>query len=213
MISFIEPLYKSQTSILFGWNPEPGATAYNIYVGLNALTSSMAHVATNINPTPGASPTVPGKVSCKVNIADVWTVLGITSGDFSTSTYYFALTYNSPSESPVASSKIVQVPPMGVMSKYMRDDPTTNRHPYVFSDDIQSWVKAAGSPFGAAIVDTADFYKSNITIEYKYDSTNLSTVKSYLSDATSPGLPAKLTTYSYGAGGFVSKIQITDSTI
>jgi len=63
------------------------------------------------------------------------------------------------------------------------------------------------------VVDSADFFKSNITTEYTYDGTNLSTIKSYPSDSTTAGYPAKLTAYTYTGGGLVSKIQITDSTI
>jgi hypothetical protein len=212
MISFIEPLYKSQNSILFAWNPEPGALSYNIYVGINSLVGSMVSLFTKINPTPGNSPAAPGKIAYKVNIVDVQTALSLASGDFSDTTFYFAVTYNNPTDSGISNSRIVKIPPVGIVSSYMKDDPTTNRHPFVFSNDIESWVKAAGSSYGATIVDSADFYKSNITIDYTYDGTNLATVKSYPSDSTSSGLPAKLTTYTY-SGGKVIKIQITDSTV
>jgi predicted membrane-bound spermidine synthase len=94
----------------------------------------------------------------------------------------------------------------------MKDDPTMNRHIYVFNDDVQRWVKTAGSSSGAIITDTADFYKASITTVYTYDGTNLSSTKSYLSDATAAGSAAKLTTYSY-SGSQLTKVVVTDSTV
>ena len=216
MLTFIEPLYKSPLSIQFGWKQEPTAgpfDTYSVYVGL--LSTSLTKLADSIpNVKDNNSPQTQGRVSYKAEIAAVQALLSLpATTDFSNKVFYFAITVTiSGSESLIANSTIVQVPPVGITTKFMKDDPTENRHGFVFSDDIQKWVKMAGSPSGATIVDAADFYKSNITTVYTYDGTNVSTIKSYLSDATTSGSPAKLTTYTY-SGSKVTKVVVTDSTV
>jgi len=116
------------------------------------------------------------------------------------------------SESAIADSRVVEVPPVGIIPRTMKDDPTMNRHPYVYSDELLRWVKTAGSSSGALITSASDFYEANITTDYTYDGTNLATKLSYLSDATTSGSPAKLTTYTY-TGGDLTKVEITDSTV
>jgi hypothetical protein len=209
MITFIEPLYKSKDSILFAWNPEPGAVSYTIYVGTTPVFAAMTSLVAGLHNAVGNNPAAPGKVAYKVTAASVLTALSLSTGDFSANAFYFALV----SDNAIAPSRVVLVPPVGIMPPYMKDDPTINRHPYVFSSDLYAWVKAAGSSNGATIIDSADYYKSNITTEYTYDSSNVTSTKSYPSDATSSGSPAKLTTYSYNVLGKVTKIQITDSTV
>jgi hypothetical protein len=217
MISVIEPLYKATDRIDFGWKPEPGAVTYKVYVGLApALMTLFVSGVDNMQSNRSMDL---GKIPFSANIADVQSTLVLsTDYDFSNTVFYFAITYvdsggtESP-HTPIPALNIIEVPPVGVIPRNMKDDPTINRHPYVFSNDNQKWTKTAGSPMGAVIVDSADFFKSNITLDYTYDTTNLKTIKSYPSDATAIGSPAKLTTYTYGAGGLVSKIQITDSTI
>jgi hypothetical protein len=216
MINVIEPLYKSQNKIDFGWRPEVGAVSYKVYVGL--APASVTQLATGIDNIKSNRPMDMGKIPYTTNIADVQSLLSLsTDYDFSNTVFYFAITYvnSSGSESvhtPIPASNIIEVPPVGIIPRTMKDDPTINRHPYVFSDDTQRWTKVAGSSMGAVIVDSADFFKSNITTIYTYDTTRVSTIKSYLSDATT-GSPAKLTTYSYNGSGLVSQIQITDSTV
>lgn len=214
MINAIQPIYKSKEDIQFGWNPEPGAVSYKIYVGLGPvlnvtpLVTGIANVLDNV-------PATQHLVTCTVQIADVRTLLGLPATvDFSNKLFYFAITFvNSANvESPLASSIVVEVPPVGITVRTMRDDPTINRHDYVFSGSLQKWVKMAGSSSGAIVTDTADFYKSNMTTLFTYDGTNLKTIKSYPSDATLAGMPAKLTTYTY-SGSQVIKIQVTDSTV
>jgi hypothetical protein len=217
MISFIEPLYKSPASIIFGWKQEPTAgplDTYNVYVGTVAVPASMKAIATLIPNVKDNAPQTQGRVSYTANIANVQALLSLpATTDFSNKVFYFAITVViAGSETLLANSTIVQVPPVGITPKFMKDDPTQNRHGFVFSDDIQKWVKMAGSSLGAVIVDTADFYKANLTTIYTYDGTNLSSVLSYFSDATVSGSPAKLTTYTY-SGSNVSKIVITDSTV
>lgn len=215
MINVIQPLYKSVNQIKFGWNQEPGAASYNVYVGL--APANLQELAADVSNIPSTASSDLGKVPYTAHIADVQAVLSLTTDyDFSNTVFFFAITYNDSTgtesqHAPIPSSNIIEVPPVGIIPRFMKDDPTMNRHPYVFNNDLQKWTKAAGSPMGAVIVDAADFYKSNITVEYTYDGTNLSTIKSYPSDATASGSPAKLTTYTYN--GLVSKIQITDSTV
>lgn len=214
MVNVIEPLYKSQNKIDFGWRPEVGAVSYNIYVGL--APASVTELASGIDNIKSNRPMDMGKIPYSVNIADVQSLLGLTTDyDFSNTVFYFAITYldSTGSESthaPIPASNIIEVPPVGIIPRTMKDDPTMNRHPYVFSDDIQRWTKVAGSSMGAVIVDSADFFKSNITTDYVYNG-DTTTTKSYFSDATT-GSPAKLTTYTYN-NGLVTKIQITDSTV
>ena len=220
MVTFIEPLYKSQFSILFAWAPEPWnvAKSYNIYVGQTPVLKVPPLVLLqNVNYAPGNSPAAPGKIAVRIYSSSVLSALSLSSGDFTTNTFYFTLTYVdfANAESTITASKIVTVPPVGIVSSYMRDDPTTNRHPFVFSSDLQCWVKASGSSSGATIVDQSDFYKANITTVYTYDSSSrVSVIRSYSSDATISGMPAKLTTYTYsGSSTSPNKIQITDSTV
>jgi len=214
MISVIEALYKNKDKIDFGWKPEPGAVSYNVYVGL--APGVMVSLATGIPSIPSDMARFLGKIPYSAQIADVRTALSLAATvDFSTRVFYFAIVYTNALSvtSTLADSTIVEVPPPGIVSKAMKDDPSINRHIYFFSPEDQNWVKAVGSSSGALVVETADFFKSNITTVYTYDGTNLSTIKSYPSDATVTGYPAKLTTYTYNVGGLVSKIQITDSTI
>jgi len=217
MVSFIEALYKSPQSILFGWKKEPTAgpsDTYNVYVGITSAPALLTKLASGIPNIPDKAPATQGKVAYKALIGSVVTLLSLpATTDFSNKLFYFAITVViNGSESLIANSTIVAVPPVGIVSKYMKDDPTINRHMFAFSDDIQRWVKAAGSPSGAVITDAADFYKSNITTVYTYDGTNLATMKSYLSDATTSGSWAKLTTYTY-SGSQLIKIVVTDATV
>jgi hypothetical protein len=216
MISFIEPIYKTKSSIQFGWKREPGASSYRIYVGLGPSISLLQLLPTPIiSDIPDNTPATMGKVSYTVQIADVQTLLGIpATWDFSNKVFYFAIIYvdNYGSVSSLTDSTIVEVPPVGITVKQMKDDPTINRHDFVFSNEVQRWTKQAGSAAGAIIVDSADFFKSNITMEYTYDTTNVSTIKSYPSDATSAGMPAKLTSYTYAWSQLI-KVVVTDSTV
>lgn len=215
MLSFIEPLYKSKSEIQFGWTPESGAVAYNVYVGLGPNQTLLTRLDSSVSNVPSNLTSSRGKIPYTVGASDVQSVLGLSSAnDFSNRVFYFAITSINASnvESSLSDSTVVEVPPMGIIPKTMKDDPTINRHEYVFSDQIQRWTKAMGSSSGAVIVDSADFYKMNMTSVYTYDGTNLKTVKSYPSDATLTGMPAKLTTYTY-SGSFVTKMVITDSTI
>lgn len=218
MKSFIEPLNKTSTSIQFGWNPEAptGVASYNVYVG---------QIPTALNPVPlisGIGPRVsnePGsfkKVTCDVSIDSVRNLLGIPAVfDFSTLVLYFAITYvdSYGSESLLSNSTVVEVPPVGIYGKTMKEDPTQNRHMFGFSDEIQRWIKVAATGKGALIMDTNSYYSSNMVTEYTRDSSgNILTEKSYFSDRTTAGSPAKLTTYSYSSG-FVSKTVVVDSTV
>lgn len=218
MQSFIEPLYKSDSKIQFGWTPEPvsNVASYKIYVGLVGLPGSLSLLVSNINPQASQSPVSLGKVAYDVTASSVQAVLGLSStSDFSNTVFYFAITYvdTAGTESALADSRIVEVPPVGIMSKLRKEDPTANRHVFGFSDELQRWVKIMTSGKGGLITDPSDFYKANITTEYTYDgSGNVLTTKSYLSDMTMSGAPAKLTTYEY-SGGNVSKIIIADSTV
>jgi len=213
MTSFIEALYKTASSIQFAWIPEAGAVSYNVYVSLGPDPSLLQLLATGIDINPSTAIPSRGKVVYTAQVADVQSLLGIPSTqDFSNKLFYFAVTYYDSLGSEQGPAAIVPVPPVGIVSKTMRDDPTINRHGYVFSNDDQRWIKMAGSSSGAVIVNTADFYKTNLTSEYTWDGTNLTVIKSYPSDATSVGMPCKLTVNTY-LGSQLVKISITDSTI
>ena len=218
MIRLIEALYKSTNSILFGWRPEPSAgpgDTYNVYVSSTPSVSGLQKLVSGIPNIPDNSPASQGRITYKASIDSVKAVLTGTpaSADFSNKVFYFEATaVINGTEDATTAANIVQIPPVGIIPKFMKDDPTMNRHGYVFNDDNQRWVKMAGSPSGAVVTDAADFYKSNITTVYTYDGTNLSTIKSYLSDATTSGSAAKLTTYTY-SGSQVSKIVVTDTTV
>lgn len=215
MISLIEPIYKTKTSIQFGWRQEAGAVSYNVYVGLGPDTSLLSQLASGVSNIADNVPSTRGKVTYTAQAGDVQTLLSIPSTwDFSNKVFYFAITFvdASNTESSISDSIVVEVPPVGIIPKQMKDDPTINRHGYVFSDEVQRWVKMSGSAAGAVITNESDFYKANITTIYTYDGTNLASTLSYPSDATVAGMPAKLTTYTY-AGSQLTKVQITDSTV
>jgi hypothetical protein len=128
---------------------------------------------------------------------------------------YFTLTYIDAAvvESLIASSTIVEVPPVGIMGRTMKEDPTTNRHIYGFSEELQKWIKAAASGKGALITDGCNLYKTNTITEYSRDASgNVLTEKVYFYDRTTAGSPAKLITYDY-TGNYVSKVTVIDSTV
>ena len=217
MVTYLEPLTKSSALIQFAWKSEPGGVAvtYKMYVGVTPTASTLVLLYPGIAPYISGDPRTVGKVPYTAKIADVQRVLSLNPVmDFSNTVFYFAITYvdSTNSESAIADSTIVKVNTVGIQQPLMKDDPSINRHPYVYCDDMQRWTKAAGSSSGATIVDTADFFKANITTVFTYDGSNLSTTKSYPSDATTSGAPAKLTTYTY-SGSMVSKIVVTDSTV
>ena len=213
MDSFIEPLYKATDLIKFGWSRESGAVSYNIYVG--QISGSLSLIYSSIPDVASQQPVGLGKVIYDVLIEDVRTTLTLASTvNFGNKTLYFAITYvdSVGAESALADSRTVEVPPVGIIPKTMKDDPTINRHPYVYSEDLLKWVKMAGSSSGALVTSESGFYKDNITTDYTYDGTNLATEKAYLSDATTAGSPAKLTTYTY-SGSQLTKVVVTDSTV
>lgn len=215
MDSFIEPLYKARDLIKFGWSRESGAASYKVYVGIFPGTATLSLLADGIPDVASAQPVGRGKVIYDATIEDVRTLLSLaTTVNFTNRIFYFAITYidSVGSESALADSTIVEVFPVGILPKRMKDDPTMRRHPFVYNDGITRWVKQAGSERGAIITDPSNYYATNVTTEYTYDGTNISTEKSYLNDATSAGSPAKLKTYTF-VGSLVTKIEITDTTV
>jgi len=215
MDSFIEPLYKARDLIKFGWSRESGAVSYKIYAGLYPSSDSLSMLAENVPDVPTKQPVGLGKVVYDATIEDVRTLLSLaTTVNFTSRVFYFAITYvdSVGSESAIADSAIVLVPPVGITPKWMKDDPTIRRQGFVFNDGVLRWVKMAGSESGAVITDPSDYYRANVTTEYTYDGTNVLTEKAYLGDATVAGSPAKLTTYTY-SGSQVTKKEITDTTV
>lgn len=211
MITYLEPLTKAPDRIDFVWKPEPGAFSYNMYVG---LSPTMTLLYTGISASLSRETRYPGKIFYTAMLANVASVLGLSADKtFENTVFYFTITYldSVGAESPLSGSTIVKVYPVGIHQPYMKDDPTINRHPYVFSEDLQRWVKAAGSSTGALVTTSSDFYSANVTTEYTYDGTNLSTSKSYPSDATT-GDAAKLITYTY-TGSQLTKTVVTDTTV
>jgi hypothetical protein len=215
MNSIIEALWKSENLIKFGWTPEPGAWSYRVYVGLVPQIASMTALNTNVSASKSPDPATMGKVEYDVTAAAIQALLTLpVTITFANTIFYFMITWNDQDgiESSKSASTIVEIPPVGIMGKTRKDDPTVNRFIYGFSDQYQKWIKAASSGSGALITDPSDFYKANITSEYTYDTTNIKTIKSYLSDRTSAGFPAKLTTYEW-TGSLVKKITVTDTTV
>lgn len=217
MNTFIEVLYKAADKITFGWTPEApeGILGYKVYVGQVAIAGSMTLIADDVSPQPSNSSQSYRKVTVDITAALVQSTLGLPATlDFSNLILYFAITFvDSTGESPLADSLIVEVPPVGITGRTMREDPSVNRHLYGFSDEMQRWIKAASSSKGALIVDNNDFYRSNVITEYTRDTSgNVLTEKAYFADRTVSGSPAKLITYAY-ASGFISKVTISDSTV
>ena len=217
MNTFIEVLYKAADKITFGWNPEAptGILGYNVYVGQVSIPGSMTLVTGNVAPQVSNDSISYKKVTCNITSAQVQAVLGLTvTMDFSNLLLYFTITYiTSAGESLIADSVVVEVPPVGVNGRTMREDPSINRHLYGFSDEMQRWIKLAGTGRGALIVDSNPFYKTNMITEYTRDSSgNVLTEKAYFADRTMLGSPAKLITYDYSAG-FVNKVTVSDTTV
>ena len=217
MQTFIEPLSKTPDVIQFGWNAEPvsGVRGYNVYVGQVPVAASLSLLASNVSPTPSNETPYIKKVPYNATIESVRTALGLASTfDFSNLLLYWSITYTNSAgtASAIADSRIVEVPPVGILVKTKREDPITNRNAFYFSDERQRWIKGAASGNGAVIVDSCDFFKANITTEYTYSSSLLTSTKSYFSDRTTAGSPAKLTTYSYDATD-LTKVVVTDSTV
>jgi hypothetical protein len=216
MITFIEPLYKGDNKIQFGWNPEPiaGVASYNIYVG--QVSGSLTKIVSGISTRVSDNPINLKKVAYDVTIETVRTALSLpATADFSNLVLYFAITYTdiAGAESLIGQSHVIEVPPVGILGRYKKEDPSSNRNIFGFSDEAQRWVKAAATGSGALIVNSSDFFAPNVTTAYTRDSSgNPLTALTYWSDRTTAGSPAKLFTYTYD-GGFVSKLVITDSTV
>jgi hypothetical protein len=215
MQTTLEALWKSTDKLTVGWSKEPvQVDSYNIYISLSPVTVAMTLLKSGVSPYTSENPATYKKVAVDVTIETVRTTLSLPATvNFSNTVFYMTITYvNSLGESPIADSTIIEVLPLGISSKFRRDNPVNDRMMFGFSNDIQKWVKAAVTPSGAIITDTADFFKSNTVTEYAYDGTNVSTMKSYSSDMTAVGSPAKLTSYQY-SGSLVTKITVTDSTV
>jgi len=216
MNSFIEPLNKTADKIQFGWKPESptGVSSYKIYVG--QVPGSLTLLASNIAYQPSNEPGSFKKVTYDVTIDSVRTTLGIpTTFSFANLLLYFAITYvdSYGTESALTDSVVVEVPPVGIYGKTMKEDPTQNRHIYGFSDELQRWIKTASTGRGALIVDTSDYFKANMITQYTRDTSgNVLTALSYFGDRTTAGSPAKLITYDY-TSGYVSMVTVSDSTV
>jgi hypothetical protein len=215
MVTFIEPLFKSSASIKFGWNPEPGVavSSYNIYVG--KVPGTLTKIVSGINPRVSNDTPAYKKIVYDVPIALVISTLSLSATvTFDTLDLYWAITYvdSLGSESSITDSTIVEVPPVGITGKTQREDPTSNRHIFGFSDQLQKWIKAASSSSGAIIVSSSGYYQDNITTATTYDASGRPLIeKFYRSDMTEVGAPAKLATYTYGSG--TSLKVVTDSTV
>jgi len=218
MNSFIEPLNKTADKIQFGWKSESptGVTSYNIYAGQVPAAASLTKLVSGIAPQTSNEPGSYKKVTYDVTIDSVRTLLGIpTTFSFANLLLYFAITYvdSYGTESAIADSVVVEVPPVGIYGKTMKEDPTQNRHIYGFSDELQRWIKGASTGRGALIVDTSDYFKANMITQYTRDSSgNVLTALSYFGDRTTAGSPAKLVTYDY-TSGYVSMVTVSDSTV
>lgn len=216
METAVEILVKAATKLELGWDQEPEDVAsYKLYVGLVEDSGSLSLLAENISPQVSQVPGRLGKVAQDALIAAVQTALGLpNTSDFSNTVFYFAITWvdSAGSESPIADSTVVQALPVGIVPKYRKDDPTTYRYMFGFSEEQWRWVKLMASGSGALITSSSSLYAPNTITEYTYDAGNVTTEKTYLADQTTPGSYAKLTTYEYD-GSDATKITVTDSTV
>jgi len=208
----MEVLFKAGNLAHLAWKPYSGAFSYRLYVGLSS--GSLTLLYDNISALPSQMPADRGKIGVRAPIEDIQNLLGLTTESFLNTTFFFTVRYldSAAVESPLVTADIIEVQPVGVAARTMRDDPSLFVQNYVFCPDLYRWVKMAGSSSGALATVTSGFYSANTVTEYTYDGTNLSTEKVYPSDATVAGSPAKLTTYEY-SGSQVTKITITDSTV
>jgi len=217
MVTTVDALYKSADKLILGWSPERNVSveSYSLYVGLVRQTTSLVLLQAGISIQTSSNPGEIGKIVFPALIADVRTALSLPATvNFANTEFFFAVTYTNSAgvESALADSIISEVPPVGITTKYRKDDPTANRMIFGFSEEAWRWVKAAASAGGALITDACAFYQTNTVTEYKYDGTNLSSMKSYLADRTTAGSPAKLVTYAY-TGSVVNKVTVSDTTV
>lgn len=210
----IEALYKSLNKMTMGWTPDPDAASYKVYAGMTADFSSMTMLVENINTRSSDAPGDRGKVVYNAALADVISALGLpATTTFGNVALWWAVTTVDANGVETSDPNTVKIYPVGVEQSHRKDDPTANRHMHAFSEEIYRWVKLAASSDGALVTDAAGgFFATNTVTEYTYDGTNLATEKTYLSDATAAGSPAKLKTYEY-SGGDLIKVTITDSTV
>jgi hypothetical protein len=218
MQTAFEALWKSKEKMMAGWSPEPTVqvSSYNIYIGLAPVLSSLTLLKSGVSPYRSDVPQALKKVAVELQIAEVRTALGLsTTIDFSNTLFYFAITYldSAMVESAIADSILVTVPPVGIGSRERNaDNQVYESYNFGFCDQSQKWVKIAATTSGAILTSSSDFYSANITTEYTYDGTNVATIKTYPSDMTVAGSPAKLTSYSY-SGSQVTKVVVSDSTV
>jgi len=215
MVSFIEALEKTRVKMTMGWTAEPlvEVVSYNMYVG---VTQSVSLLYSKISPRVVTDAPLYKKVVQPAVLLDVQNLLGLPGTvDFSNTTLYWAITYVDINgvESPLSASRIVKIPPVGIMTNIRKEDPSANRHIFGFSYENQNWIKVATTTTGAFIQVQSDFYADNLVTNYSYDSSGrVSIEKIYPSDSTSPGSPAKLVQYTYGPFGVTSKM-VSDSTV
>ena len=217
MANSVDALSKSVDKLILAWTPEKGVVgtqSYNLYVGLVDISTSLVSLATGISSVMSQKPGEVGKIAYVAEIADVRAALSLADTvTFANTQFFFAVTFVLDGvESTLADSPISGIPPVGIITKYRKYDPGANRHMYGFSEDAWRWVKLMSSSGGALITDSNAFYALNTVTEYTYDGTNVSSMKTFLSDQTAAGSPAKLTTYEY-SGSQVSKVTVTDSTV
>jgi len=214
MAPTVDALQKSAGKLILAWSSIPGVQSYNLYGGIADLSGSLVILMTGVLPISSQKPGEVGKITVDFTIEEARTALSLpATADFSNTQLFFAVTtVTAGVESALADSPISTIPPVGITTKYRKDDPGANRHIFGFSEEEWRWVKIMASSGGALITDSNPFYAMNTVTENTYDGTNLTSTKVYLSDQTTAGSPAKLTTYEY-SGGVVSKVTVTDSTV
>jgi len=215
MATTVDALQKSTSKLLLAWSPVLGVQSYNLYGGLVNLSGSLVLLKTTVPPITSQKPGEVGKIAVEVTIEEVRTTLSLTSiADFSNTQFFFAVTSMNTAGvwSAIADSPIATIPPVGITIKYQKDDPGGNRHMFGFSEEAWRWVKVMASSGGALVTDSNAFYAMNTVTAYTYDTTNVSSMKIFLSDHTTAGSPAKLYSYEY-TGSLVSKVTVTDSTV
>lgn len=221
MQATVNSLWKQSDTMVLGWKPDSSIDPadiknYKIYVGLANLSTALVLLGDNINPQVSELPAHRGNVVYQATIADVRSVLSLpTTINFTNVLLYYAVTYvnHSGVESTLANSTISESLPAGIEPKQRKDDPTAYRQIFGFNDNDYRWVKLAASNNGGVAVDSADFYRINTITEYTYTGGgDVSTAKSYLSDRTWAGSPAKLIINEYSGSNLI-KTTVMDSTV
>lgn len=209
---------KSSDLIETYWTMDSGVDSYKVYVSKVDATAGFVLVKTNIANQPSSEIQYKGKIHTRITIAEVRTALIDPTLVFDGSTvYYFRITtVTTGIETALGSSITKQVFPEGINDQKGVDNEATNAQDYGFSFELQRWVRAAGTKFGASNTFENPLHADNLTVDKTYAivaATNVVATELWYFTGTPTGGRAKLVTYTYGAIALPTKVVWSDSVV